>query len=326
MSEKPRVFVSRSVPPQTLAQLRDAELDLHIWEQESPPPRATLLDELALAEGVLTMLTEQIDREALDAAPKLRVVSNFAVGVDNIDLELAAERGIPVGHTPGVLTKTTADQAFMLLLAAARRLVESVRYVKTGQWQTWFPTQMLGYDVTGRTLGIIGLGRIGHAMAKRARGFDMQILYHGGSNEDLARSVSAEAVDLETLLRRSDYVSIHVPLTEKTHHLIGAEQLALMKQTAILINSARGPIVDTDALVAALRDKTIAYAALDVTDPEPLPADHPLLSLDNCIVAPHLGSATWDTRERMGAIAVENLLLGLRGERLLHCANPAVYR
>lgn len=326
MSEKPRVFVSRAVPPQTLARLEVAELDLHIWDAETPPPCATLLDELALADGIITMLTEQVNREALDAAPKLRVISNFAVGVDNIDLDLAAERGIPVGHTPGVLTEATADQAFMLLLACARRLVESVAYVKAGEWQTWFPMQMLGHDVSGRTLGIIGLGRIGHAMAKRGRGFGMKILYHGGSRDEFARDVDARAVDLETLLRESDFVSVHAPLKDETRHLLSTDQFALMKQTAILVNTARGGIIDTEALVAALREQEIAYAGLDVTDPEPLPADHALLGLDNCIVVPHLGSATWSTRERIGEIAVQNLLLGLRGERLIHCANPAVYQ
>lgn len=326
MPSRPRVFVSRIVPPQTLAALQAAPIDLHIWDKETPPPRPKFLDQLALADGVITMLTERIDKEALDAAPKLRVISNFAVGVDNIDLNRAAERGIPVGHTPGVLTETTADQAFMLLLAGARRLVESVEYVKNGQWQTWYPTQMLGHDVHGATLGIIGLGRIGYAMAKRARGFGMKLLYYGGSNEQYAQRVHAQKVTLETLLRESDYVSIHAPLTRKTRHLISTPQLALMKKTAILVNTARGAVVDTAALVKALQTGEIAYAALDVTDPEPLPAAHPLLGLPNCIVVPHLGSATWATRERMGQIAVENLLAGLRGERLSHCANRKVYR
>jgi len=326
MNDQPRVYVTRMIPPDSLELLQQAEVDLHIWDQETAPPRPKLLDELALADGVIAMLTEQINREALDAAPRLRVISNFAVGYDNVDVAAASERGIPVGNTPGVLTETTADQAFMLILAAARRVVEAVAYVQTGQWQTWYPTQMLGHDVHGATLGIIGLGRIGYAVAKRAQGFGMQILYYGGHNDEFAQRSNAKEVGLETLLEESDFVSLHVPLTENTRHLIAARELDLMKETAILINTARGAIVDSDALVEALRNKSIAYAALDVTDPEPIPQQHPLLSLKNCIVVPHLGSATWQTRELMGRLAVENLLAGLRAERLPHCVNPEVYR
>jgi lactate dehydrogenase-like 2-hydroxyacid dehydrogenase len=271
------------------------------------------------------MLTERMDQAALDAAQKLRVISNFAVGYDNVDVAAATLRGIPVGNTPGVLTEATADQAFMLMLAGARRLVESVQYIRDGNWQTWYPLQLLGQDVHGATLGIIGLGRIGHAMAKRGRGFDMRILYHGGSNQEYAQDVGAQAVDLDTLLRESDFVSIHVPLNDSTRRLIGARELALMKASAVLVNTARGGIVDTAALVDALQRGVIACAALDVTDPEPIPPDHPLMKLPNCVIAPHLGSATWKTRERMGMLAAENLLAGLRGERLPYCVNPQVY-
>lgn len=318
---KPRVFITRKIPHEPLQRLQ-ASCEVHVWEEDSPPPRSRLLDELALADGVLTMLTERIDREALDAAPRLRVISNYAVGYDNIDVEAASERGIPVGNTPGVLTETTADQAFMLLLAAARRLPESMQYIRDGRWTTWSPLQMLGQEVHGATLGIVGLGRIGYAVAQRAQGFGMRILYHGGSDPEYAERTGAQAVSLETLLRESDFISLHVPLNEQTRHMIGAAQFAQMKETAILVNTARGGVVDQAALLAALRQRTIAAAALDVTDPEPLPADHPLLALDNCIVVPHLGSATHSTRERMGRIAAENLLLGLRGEPLLHCVNP----
>ncbi|MDQ7027842.1 MAG: D-glycerate dehydrogenase [Anaerolineae bacterium] len=322
---KPRVFITRTIPEKALKMIA-AACEVIVWDAETPPPRPKLLDELALADGVVSMLTEKIDREALDAAPKLRIISNYAVGYDNVDIEAASERDIPVGNTPGVLTETTADQAFMLLLAAARRLPESIKYVKEGQWQTWFPLQMLGQEVSGATLGIIGLGRIGYAMTKRAKGFGMKFLYHGGSTIEYVERSGAKKVDLETLLTQSDFISIHAPLNDDTRGMIGAEELKLMKNTAILINTARGGVIQTDALLHALKNNIIASAALDVTDPEPLPSDHPLLALDNCIVVPHLGSATHQTRERMGEIAAENLLLGLRGEHLTHCVNPQVYQ
>lgn len=324
MSDKPRVFITRMIPEKPLAMIRTA-CDVVVWEEEMPPPRHKLLDQLALADGVVSMLTERIDREALDAAPKLRVISNFAVGYDNVDVAAATERGIPVGNTPGVLTEATADQAFMLMLAGARRLVESVQYIRDGKWQTWYPLQLRGQDVYGATLGIIGLGRIGYAMGKRARGFNMRILYHGGSNQEFADDLHARAVDLDTLLCESDFVSIHVPLNDKTRRMIGARELSLMKPTAVLVNTARGGVIDTAALVDALQNNTIACAALDVTDPEPIAPDHPLMQLANCVIAPHLGSATWKTRELMGVLAAENLLAGLRGERLPHCVNPKLY-
>lgn len=324
MSDKPRVFISRNIPEKPL-QMIQAECDVHVWDDELPPPRAKLLDQLALADGAVVMLTERIDQEVLDAAPKLRVLSNYAVGYDNIDVVAATEHGIPVGNTPGVLTETTADQAFALLMASARRLVEGVEYVRDGQWQTWYPLQLLGRDIHGATLGIIGLGRIGYAMAKRAQGFGMKILYHGGSTIEYAERSGAKQVDLDTLLKESDFISIHIPLNDNTRGLIGSRELGLMKETAILINTARGGIVDSDALVEALKNNSIAYAALDVTEPEPIAANHPLVTLDNCIVVPHLGSATWATRERMGVLAADNLLAGLRGEVLPHCINPKVY-
>ncbi|MGJ3240066.1 MAG: 2-hydroxyacid dehydrogenase [Anaerolineae bacterium] len=324
MPAKPRVFISRTIPEKPL-QMIEAQCEVHLWDADTPPARPKLLDELALADGVLTMLTETIDREALDAAPKLKVISNYAVGYDNIDVESATARKIPVGNTPGVLTETTADQTFALMLAAARRLVEGVNYVRDSEWKTWNPIQLLGRDVHRATLGIIGMGRIGYAVAKRARGFGMTILYHGGKRK-FADAVAAQAVTLDELLSRSDYVSLHVPLTEQTQGMIGAEELSQMKPTAILVNTARGAIVDSDALLHALRDGTIGGAALDVTEPEPIPATHPLVSLPNCIIVPHLGSATWQTRERMGFIAAENLLAGLADEPLPHCVNIKIYQ
>lgn len=324
-NQKPRVFITRKVPDVVLEMLQD-DCDLHVWDKLIPPPRPKLLDELALADGIIPMLTEIMDTEAFDAAPKLKVVSNYAVGVDNIDVQEATQRGIPVGNTPGVLTDATADLAVTLLLAAARRIPESMQYVNNGDWQTWSPTAMLGKDVSGATAGIIGLGRIGYAFAKRAAAFDMRILYYGGSNAAYAESVGAKAVDLPTLLRESDYVSLHVPLKDDTRHMIGADELAQMKNDAILINTARGGVVDSAALRHALQNSVIGAAALDVTDPEPISPDDPLLTLSNCIVVPHIGSATIRTRERMGIIAAENLLAGLRGDPLPHTVNPKVMR
>lgn len=326
MASKPRIFISRMIPDRALNLLDSDAFDIHIWEEDTPPPRAKLLDELALADGVITMLTETIDKEAFDAAPKLKVISNYAVGYDNIDTASATARGIPVGNTPGVLTETTADQAFALLLASARRLVEGVDYVRDGKWQTWNPIQLLGRDIHGATLGIIGLGRIGYAMAKRAQGFGMQILYYGGSNPQYAEKVGAQQVEFEALLQESDFISLHTPLTDETHHLINTDALQQMKNTATLINTARGGVVDSEALVDALQSGTIASAALDVTDPEPIDLSHPLVKLPNCIVVPHLGSATWQTRERMGVLAVENLLAGLNGDILPHCVNTQIYK
>jgi lactate dehydrogenase-like 2-hydroxyacid dehydrogenase len=275
-------------------------------------------------DGLYCLLTERIDAELLDAAPKLRVVSNMAVGYNNIDVDACTARGIPVGNTPGVLTDTTADCAFALLMAATRRIVEGADYVRAGRWKTWGPMLLMGQDVHGATLGIVGFGRIGQALARRARGFDMRVLYHDAYVSDVAPDLDATSVDLDTLLAESDFVSLHVPLTEETHHLIGEEELRRLKPTAVLVNTARGEVVDPDALYQALWDGEIAYAALDVTEPEPIPADHPLLSLSNCIVVPHIASASVATRTKMAVIAAENLLAGLRGELLPHCVNPQV--
>lgn len=325
MPEKPRVYISRMIPEKPLKMIKEVA-EVHIWEGETPPPRPKLLDQLALADGAVVMLTEKIDKEALDAAPKLRVLSNYAVGYDNVDVEALTERGIPFGNTPGVLTETTADQAFALLLAAARRVVEGADYVKQGKWESWNPIQLLGREVHGATLGIIGLGRIGYAMAKRANGFGMRLIYHGGSTKEFAEKTGAEEVELETLLRESDFISIHCPLNEKTRGMIGQHEFAMMKATAILINTARGAIIQNDALLEALQTGKITAAALDVTNPEPIPANHPLVLQPNCLIVPHLGSATWQSRERMGILAAENLIAGLKGEKLPHCVNPKVYK
>jgi lactate dehydrogenase-like 2-hydroxyacid dehydrogenase len=250
----------------------------------------------------------------------------MAVGVDNVDLAAATAHGIPVGHTPDVLTEATADMTFALLLAAARRIAEGVEYIRAGRWRTWDPMGLLGAEVWGATLGIVGLGRIGAAVARRAQGFGMRILYHDPTRKpNLEAELGVEYAALDDLLARSDFISLHCPLIPETYRLIGESTLQKMKPSAILINAARGPVVDTDALVRALREGWIAAAALDVTNPEPLPFDHALMTLPNCTVVPHLGSATVAARGAMAKMAAENLLAGLKSRRMPHCANPAVY-
>jgi glyoxylate reductase len=277
-------------------------------------------------EGLFCLLTDRIDATLMDAAPGLKVISQCAVGFDNVDVAAATARGIPVGNTPGVLTDATADFAFTLLMAAARRVGEAIEYVKAGRWETWGLTLLLGQSVYDATLGIVGMGRIGEAVAQRASGFKMKVLYYDAVRQHEAEArLGVEYRPLEEVLRESDYVSLHVNLTDETQGLMNADTFALMKPTAILINSARGPIVDPDALYVALKEGQIAYAALDVTDPEPLPSDHRLLKLPNLIVAPHIASATVPSRNLMAMRAVENLLAGLRGEQLPYCANPEVY-
>jgi len=317
-TSRPRVFVSRIIPSEGLEAVRSAcEMDL--WEEELPPPRDELLRRVAGVDGVLTLLTDRVDDEFLDAAgPGLKVVSNYAVGFDNVDVAACARRGIPVGNTPGVLTDTTADLAWALLMAAARRLPEGDRYVRAGSWRTWGPLLLLGPDVHGATIGIVGFGRIGQAVARRAQGFGMQILYH--DLQPLPASVTdplgAAYLPLEELLPRSDFVSLHVNLSPVTRHLINAQTLAVMKPTAVLVNTSRGPVVDQTALADALRNGVIWAAALDVTDPEPIPRDDPLVGLDNCLIVPHIASASRATRGKMAAMAAANLIAGVRGESL----------
>jgi len=315
---RPRVFVARRIPEDGLNPIA-AACDADIWPDELPPPRDELLGLVAGCDGILTLLTDRVDDELLDAAgPALRVVSNYAVGYDNIDVAACSRRGIAVGNTPGVLTETTADLAWALLMAAARRLPEGDRYVRAGQWRTWGPLLLLGPDVHGATIGIVGFGRIGQAVARRAQGFGMEILYHDVAElpAEVAAPLGATYVPLDALLARSDFVSLHVNLTAETRHLINADTLAAMKPTAVLVNTSRGPVVDHSALAAALRDGSIWAAALDVTDPEPIPMDDPLVGLDNCLIVPHIASATRATRGKMAAMAAANLLAGVRGEPL----------
>ncbi|MFN2244132.1 MAG: 2-hydroxyacid dehydrogenase [Anaerolineae bacterium] len=322
---KPPVYVTRRLPEPALQSLLEV-CEVEIWDEDVPPPYEVIVEKVADKEALLCLLTDRIDAALMDAAPRLKVISQCAVGYDNIDVSAATARGIPVGNTPGVLTDATADFAFTLLMAAARRVGEAIEYVRQGRWQTWGLTLLLGQSVYGATLGIVGLGRIGQALARRARGFDMTILYHDAVRQPEAEAeLGVEYRSLEDLLRESDFVSLHISLTEETERLIDAQKLALMKPTAILVNTSRGPVVDSEALYEALRDGQIGYAALDVTDPEPLPADHKLLTLPNLIVAPHIASATVTSRSLMAERAVRNLIAGLRGERLPYCANPQVY-
>jgi len=319
---KPRVYVTRIMPDAGLDLIR-AFCEATIWQEEPPPPRETILRETRDADGLVSLLTDRVDGELMDACPKLRVVSNFAVGFDNLDVPAATARGIPVGNTPGVLTETTADFAFALLMASARRIVEGVDYVRAGRWQTWGPLLLMGADIHHATLGLVGLGRIGAEMARRASGFDMRVLYYDVMRrEDLEQRMGIQYAPLDEVLAQSDFVSVHTPLTPDTHHLMDRERLAKMKPSALLINTSRGPVVDTAALVEALQNGTIAGAALDVTEPEPLPADHPLVHLPNCIVVPHIASASAVTRGKMAEIAARNLIAGLQGEPLPAGLNP----
>jgi len=310
-----KVFVTRRLPGGALDRLA-AEHDVEVWNEPLPPPRDELLARMQDLEGLLALLTDRVDAELIEAAPRLRAISNYAVGVDNVDLEAASACGIPVGNTPGVLTDTTADLALALMLGIGRRLVDGDAYVRRGEWRTWDPELLLGHDLHEATVGILGFGRIGQAVARRLEGFDCTVLHNSRSG----------GVPFEELLERSDFVSVHTPLTDETRGLIGQEALRRMKPTAYLVNTARGPVVETEALAAALHAGEIAGAALDVTDPEPLPAGHPLLDAPNLLVLPHLGSATHATRERMADMAVDNLLAGLRGEAMPHQVNTVTPR
>jgi glyoxylate reductase len=301
------IFATRRLPFPALDRLRAAH-DVREWPGELPPDPEALREHAGAADALLTLVTDRIDAALIDASPRLKAIANMAVGTDNIDLEAAAARRIPVGNTPDVLTDATADLAFALLLALARHIVPGARQVRAGEWRTWEPAGSLGADLTGATLGIVGRGRIGTAMARRGEGFGMEVVYSSRSS----------GVPLSELLARADFVSLHCPLTPDTRHLINAETLERMKHSALLVNTARGGVVDQDALRDALHAGQIAGAALDVTDPEPLPADHPLLDAPNLLVVPHLGSATVRTRAQMADMAVDNLLAALDGRPMPH--------
>ena len=320
---KPKVYVTRRMAQEALDKIAQVT-EMEVWPEELPPPYDVLLKKVRDVDGLLPLLTDRIDANLMDAAPRLKVISNMAVGYDNIDVPEATKRGIVVGNTPGVLTETTADMAFTLLMAAARRVAEADTFTRKGQWKTWGPMVMLGQDIHHATLGIVGLGRIGKELAKRAKGFNMKVLYH-----DQIRQVQEEkqlgveyVSELSTLLSRSDFVSIHVPLGPQTHHLIGAAEFALMKPTAILINTSRGPVVDQKALYEALKSGKIFAAAIDVTEVEPISLEDPLLTLDNIIITPHIASASVATRTKMANMAAENLIAGLQGKIPPNCVNP----
>jgi glyoxylate reductase len=317
MPAKPHVFVARRIPAIGL-ELIAPHCDAEVWADPLPPPAAMLKEKVRDCEGLISLLTDRVDDALLAVAPKLRVVSNFAVGVNNIDLAAAARRNIRVGNTPGVLTEATADIAVTLLLAATRRLGDSATDAKEGRWKTWDPLGWLGQDLVGRTLGIVGMGRIGFATAKRLHhGWGMRVLYTArGPKADADRELRATRVDLDTLLRESDYVSVHCDLNAETKGLFGAEQFGEMKRTSVFVNTSRGPVVDQVALANALRGGTIFAAGLDVTDPEPLPPEHELFKLPNCVIAPHIASATVHTRNEMARICAENLIAGLAGTRM----------
>ena len=325
MSTKPTVFVTRRIPDAGLDRIRQ-HCDAEVWPEQLPPPYELLRQKVAGCDGLVSLLTDRIDAPLLDAAPRLKVVSNFAVGFNNVDVAAATARGVAVGNTPGVLTDATADMAFCLLIAAARRVVEGHDYGKAGRWKTWEPLGHLGQDLHGRTLGVVGMGRIGFALARRChRGWDMRVLYHDKYCNELAeRQHGATQVDLDTLLAESDFVSVHTDLNDQTRGLFNLARFRQMKRTAVFVNTARGPIVKEAELIEALRSGTIFAAGLDVTDPEPPSPDSPLLRTPNLIVAPHIASATVGTRNAMAEICASNLLAGLRGEKLPAWVNPEV--
>ena len=323
---KPKVFVTRVIPDKGLELIKDF-CEVNLWESELPPSRDELMRRVQGMDGLLCLLTDKVDGEVMDAAgEQLKVISNFAVGYDNIDVNAATARKLPVGNTPDVLTDATADFAFTLMLSAGRRVLEGDRYVRAGKWQTWGPMLLLGTEMRGSTLGLVGFGRIGKAMARRAVGFDMRVIYYDPSETRQDPDVKATRVDFETLLEESDFISLHTPLTPDTHHLIDSEALSMMKPSAVLVNTSRGAVVDMDALYEALKFKRIFAAGLDVTEPEPLPADHPLLTLDNIVVVPHIASASKTARDKMAWLAAKNLIAGLKGDHLPNCVNPQVYK
>ncbi|MCS6907275.1 MAG: D-glycerate dehydrogenase [Anaerolineales bacterium] len=321
----PLVILTHSLPAEWLTKL-EGKCRTVVGPWDATHFDASLEPYLAEAEGLFCLLTIKVDEELLKRAPKLRVVSNMAVGYDNIDVAACTARRIPVGNTPGVLTAATADLTMALLLAAARQIPQASKDAREGRWITWSPAGWLGADLEGATLGIVGMGKIGRAVAQRAKGFGMKLLYTDiPLPPEIESELGAKRVELPELLRESDFVTLHVPLTPETRGMIGEEQLRMMKPHAILVNTARGPVVQTAALLKALQQNWIGGAALDVTDPEPLPPDHPLYAQPNCLIVPHIGSATRNTRRRMAELACENLLAGLEGRHLPNCVNPEVY-
>ena len=321
---KPKVYVTREIPERGLKIIKE-RFDAEVWPEYAPPPKDVIIQKARDVDALASLLSDKIDAEVFDAAPKLKIVSQIAVGFDNIDVKEATKRAIYVTNTPGVLTETTADFAWTLLMAVARRVVEADKYVHTGQWRVgWHPSMLSGRDVYGATIGIVGAGRIGSAVAKRAKGFNMKILYYDVIPRPELEKIGAKREDLDTLFRESDFVSVHVPLLKQTYHLINEERLKLMKKTAYLINNSRGPVVDEKALYKALKEGWIAGAALDVFEQEPTPVDNPLLTLDNIVVAPHVSSASHETRSKMAEMVAENLIAFFEGRTPPNLVNPKV--
>ena len=324
---KPKVYITRDLPERGLKKIKE-HFDAEVWPEYAPPPKKVIVDKVATVDALVSLLSDKIDPEVFNAAPKLKIVSQLAVGFDNIDIAEATRRGIYVTNTPEVLTDTTADFAWALLMAIARRVAEADKYVRTGKWKvSWHPAMLSGRDIYGATIGIIGAGRIGYAVAKRAKGFDMRVLFYDViPRPEMEKDFGAKEVDLDTLLKESDFVSVHVPLMKETHHLVNAQKLSLMKKTAYLINNSRGPVVDEKALYEALRKEQIAGAGLDVFEQEPTPVDNPLLKLDNVVVAPHISSASLETRAKMSEMVAENLVAFFEGKRPPNLVNSDVIK
>ncbi len=319
---KPTIFITRRIPEAGLDLLRD-QCEIILWDQALPPGRREILEKVPGVSGILSLLTDKIDEEIMDrSGSQLKVISNYAVGYNNIDIQAANQRKIAVGNTPDVLTDATADHAFALMLAAGRHIVAGEKNVREGAWKTWGPGILLGADFKGATLGLIGYGRIGKAMARRASGFDMQVIFYDPTAET---DEKARKVDLETLLCQSDVISLHAPLTAETRFLINEDSFKKMKPNCILVNTARGEMIESNSLYYALKNRQIFAAGIDVTDPEPLLHDSPLLTLENLIVTPHIASASFKTRDDMAIIAAKNIIAGIQGQRLPHIVNPEIY-
>ena len=324
---KLKIYVTRQLPERGV-KIMKKYFDTEVWPEYAPPPKKTIIEKAKNVDALSTLLSDKIDAEVFDAAPKLKIVSQMAVGFDNIDLQEATKRGIYITNTPEVLTDTTADFAWALLMAVARRVVEADKYVRTGQWKVgWHPDMMTGGDIHHATMGIVGAGRIGYAMAKRAKGFDMKILFYDViPRPEMEKDFSAKRMDIDALLKEADFVSIHVPLMKETHHLMNEQKLGLMKKTAYLINNSRGPVVDEKALYRALKEGWIAGAGLDVFEQEPTPTDNPLLKLDNIVVAPHISSASFETRSKMAEMVADNLVSFFEGKKPPNLVNQDVLK
>lgn len=323
----PKIYMTRKIPERGLEKIKQ-NFNVEVWPNDDSPPKHVILEKAANVDGLVTLLSDPIDAEVFSVADDLQIISQYAVGFDNISIKEATKQGVYVTNTPGVLSETTADFAWALLMAVARKVVEADEYVRKGEWAVaWHPKMLLGKDVYGSTLGIIGLGRIGSAVAKRAQGFDMDVLYYSRSRKQkLEQKIDLEYTQLEDLLRRSDFVSLHVPLTDETYHLIDEEALQLMKETAILVNNARGDVINEKALYTGLKEGWIAGAGLDVFEQEPTSKDNPLLSLDNVVVAPHISSASYKTRSKMAEIVAQNLISFFEGETPPNLVNPEVVK